>query len=89
VASPDGSSGSISNTVQSNAGEAVGKLHIEALHVLGTPALVQGKYTVKVNGQEVDQVEATPGVLKVSGLTLTVGQPVDISWQLGAASSAQ
>lgn len=89
MASPDGSSGSISSTAQSNAGEAVGKLRIEVLHVLGTPALVKSQYTVKVNGQEVDQVEATPGVLKVSGLQLIVGRPVDVSWQLAAASSQQ
>lgn len=82
AASADGSSGSISSTIKSNAGEAQSQLYIQAVHVLGTDAAAAtGAVAVTVNGQAVQSVEAAEGVLRVTGLKLAVGEPLDISWQ--------
>jgi len=90
VASDNGRTGTISSNIQSNAGDAKGKLVIEHVHVLGTPGLASGQnYIVTVNGQQVkaDQITATSGVLKVAGLHATIGEALDISWKAAAASS--
>jgi hypothetical protein len=86
AAAADGSSGSISSTVTSNAGEAKGKLWVEAIHVLGVPpAADNSSFTVTANGKTLTAVTAAAGVLRVGGLKLAVGEPLEISWRSGAA----
>lgn len=59
---------------------------IEAIHVLGVPpAADNSSFTVTANGKAVTAVTAAARVLRVNGLRLAVGEPLDISWQAGAA----
>lgn len=78
--SPDAASGTISSSVKSNAGDAAGKMRIEAVHILGVAAGQQAR-TAVVNGQTVGaEFDASVGAFKVSGLNVVVGEPFEVQW---------
>lgn len=82
VTSPDTMSGTISSTVKSNAGEAAGKMRIEAVHILGV-ATGNSSPTAVVNGQTVAaEYDASVAAFKLSGLDIVVGEPLSISWSV-------
>lgn len=90
LAEEGGASGNVISTIKANAGDAEGKLHIEAVHILGVAALANTQqYVVSAQGKQVPaaDVTAVSGVLKVSGLQLSLTEPIDISWTLVAAST--
>jgi hypothetical protein len=81
VSSPDALSGTISTTVLA-AGAASSNLHIESVHILGAAnALDMQCVLMRVNDESTGHVEATPGVIKLSGLHLPVGERFEITWQ--------
>lgn len=80
VTSPDATSGTISSTVKANAGEAAGKIRIEAVHILGAAAGQQAP-TATVNGQTAAvEFDAAVGAFKISGLNVVVGETFSINW---------
>jgi hypothetical protein len=88
VSSLDALSGTISTTVFNNAGEARSKLRIESVHVLGASSALDAKNVViRVNDESTGHVEATPGVIKLSGLHLPVGQRFEITWQAASVAA--
>jgi hypothetical protein len=86
VAAPDGASGHITSSVVSNAGQAAGRLRIEAVHVLGVPAPANHPdafaASVTVNGRRGVRAtyDAAAGALKLAALDLVVGEPMHIKW---------
>lgn len=85
VTAADTRSGTITSTVAANGGAAKDKLRIESINVLGVepPAATSGsKVRVTVNGKPVPKAEydASSGVLKIRGLDVTVGAPLDLRW---------
>jgi hypothetical protein len=52
------------------------------VHILGASTLLDTKIVeMRVNGQSTGHVEATPGVIRLSGLHLPVGERFDITWE--------
>jgi hypothetical protein len=52
------------------------------VHILGTSSLLDGKsVVVRVNDESTGHVEATPGVVRLLGLHLPVGERFDITWE--------
>jgi hypothetical protein len=91
VAAPGGESGTLSSSVVSHAGEAAGKLAVEAVHILGAPAAAKGGVmleaakaaSVLVNGEPAPAAyDAAAGVIRLSGLDLPLGEPLSISWSV-------
>jgi hypothetical protein len=90
AASPSGDAGTITNVVHSDAGAAQGKLVIEAIHILGVPKAnstvpLEGASlpSVKINGQVLDSgYDASSGVIKLTGLNVPVGEPLQLRWKL-------
>jgi hypothetical protein len=88
VSSADGRSGSISSSIKAHAGEAAGKLRIAAVHILGVPA-AEGTAVpaANFNGQPLAVAfDDVAGVLKITYVELSVGEPLDITWTLGSFS---
>ncbi|WIA20582.1 hypothetical protein OEZ85_004970 [Tetradesmus obliquus] len=88
VSSADGRSGTLSSTIKAHAGDAAGKLRIAAVHILGVPA-AEGTAVpaASINGRPLAAAfDETAGVLKISGIELLVGEPLDITWTLGSFS---
>lgn len=86
-ANADGTSGTLTSTIKSNTGEAAGELYIEAVHILGLfpTGMPTNTPTVSVNGvKDAGAVTAAAGVLKVAGLKVPVGEPLDITWKTAA-----
>jgi hypothetical protein len=88
VSSADGRSGSISSTIKAHAGDAAGKLRIAAVHILGVPA---GEGTAvpaaSINGRPLAATfDEAAGLLKITGIELSVGEPLDVTWTLGSFS---
>jgi hypothetical protein len=88
-ASPTGDSGTITNVVRSDAGAAQGKLVIEAIHILGVPKasspVLEGNNlpSVTINGKTLDSgYDASSGVIKLTGLSVPVGEPLQLRWKL-------
>jgi hypothetical protein len=88
-ASPTGDSGTITNVVRSDAGAAQGKLVIEAIHILGVPKasspVLEGNNlpSVTINGNTLDSgYVASSGVIKLTGLSVPVGEPLQLRWKL-------
>lgn len=89
MAAPGGSSGTVSSVVKANAGSAQDKLIIEAVHILGVPSAAGNTVleaaklpTVRVNSKVVPAGYDAAGVVKVTGLSLRVGEPISVSWSL-------
>jgi hypothetical protein len=90
VAAPGGGSGTITSSVKSAGGDAASKLVIEAVTILGVPSaggsvvLEAAKLaSAQLNGRRVlAAYDAAAGVVKLSGLSLPVGEPLNLSWEL-------
>lgn len=71
----------------SNAGNAAGKIHIQAVHILGVAPTAAKSSTVNptatVNGQRVrTEYDVVVGVLKLSGIKVLVGRPFAAHWSV-------
>jgi hypothetical protein len=88
VSSADGRSGSISSSIKAHAGDAAGKLRIAAVHILGVPAAEGAALpAANINGRPLAVAfDDVAGVLKITDIELSVGEPLDITWTLGSFS---
>lgn len=92
VTDPGALSGTITNTVKANAGQAAGRLTIQAIHILGVPLAAASGHAVGSNGfrpgATVNGQSASAGydkareALVISNLSVDVGTDLVVSWQL-------
>lgn len=91
ITAADSLSGSITNTIKSSAGEAAGRVRLDAIHIAGITAGATGSGakmntavpTALVNGEQVQAAyNPSVGVVRLTGFELDVGEGLTVTWQL-------